>query len=100
MGFLERDFFSGNSRFCYTLQGPTSALLCRNGQRAMLENTVFIQGQQIRMDWINKIQQGTENGRLTCTIWLSVGPVSVYTFKGREAETAFQLVANHPAFEA
>jgi hypothetical protein len=66
----------------------------------MLENTVSIQSQQIRMDWINKIQQGTENGRLTCTIWLSVGPVGVYTFKGWEAETALQLLANHPAFEA
>ena len=66
----------------------------------MLGNTVFIQSQQIRMGWINKIQQGTETGRLACTIWLSIGPVGVYTFKGWEAETSLQLLANHPAFEA
>jgi hypothetical protein len=65
-----------------------------------LENTVIVQSQQIRTDWINKIQQGTENGTLICTIWLSVGPVSVYAFKGREAETALELLANHPALQA
>jgi len=66
----------------------------------MLENTVLVQNQPIRTDWINKIQQGTENGTLTCTIWLSMGPVGIYALKGKEAETALQLLANHPALQA
>jgi hypothetical protein len=66
----------------------------------MLENTIFVQNQAIRTDWIYRIQQGQENGTLTCTIWLSVGSVSVYAFKGRDAETALQLLANHPALQA
>ena len=66
----------------------------------MLENTIFVQNQAIRTDWIHRIQQGQENGMLTCTIWLSVGSVSVYAFKGRDAETALQLLANHPALQA
>jgi len=66
----------------------------------MLNNTIVVQGQPIRTDWINKIQRGKKKGTLTCTIWLSVGPVGVYAFKGRDAETALQLLANHSALEA
>jgi hypothetical protein len=66
----------------------------------MVNNTIVIQGQPIRTDWINKIQRGKEQGMLTCTIWLSVGPVGVYSFKGRDAETALQLLANHSALQA
>jgi hypothetical protein len=66
----------------------------------MLEYTLLIHDQPIRTDWINKIQQGTENGTLTCTIWFSVGPVGIYSFKGRDAETALRLLANHPALQA
>jgi hypothetical protein len=63
----------------------------------MLGNTISIQGRTIRTDWINKIQKGKENGKPTCTIWLSVGPVGVYTFEGRDAQAALQLLSNHPA---
>ena len=63
----------------------------------MISNTVFVQQQGIRTDWINRIQRGKENGVLTCTIWLSVGPIGVYAFKGKDAETALQLLATHPA---
>jgi hypothetical protein len=48
-----------------------------NGKH-MMGNTIVVQNQPIRTDWINKIQRGKENGTLTCTIWLSVGPVGVY----------------------
>ena len=63
----------------------------------MVNNTIVIQGQPIRTDWINKIQRGKEQGMLTCTIWLSVGPVGFYDFKGKDAQTALTLLANHPA---
>jgi hypothetical protein len=66
----------------------------------MMANTIVVQSRQIRTDWINKIHKGNENGTLTCTIWLSIGPVGVYSFKGRDAETALQLLAEHPAFPA
>jgi hypothetical protein len=63
----------------------------------MMGNTIVVQNQSIRTDWIHRIQRGKENGTLTCTIWLSVGCVGVYTFKGRDAKAALQLLANHPA---
>jgi hypothetical protein len=63
-------------------------------------NTILVQGRPIRTDWIKKIQQGKEEGTLTCTIWLSVGPVGFYAFKGADAETALELLANHSALQA
>jgi hypothetical protein len=72
----------------------------RNGQHPMMANTILVQGKAIRTDWIHLIQRGTENGTLTCTIWLAVGPVSVYSFKGGDAETALNLLANHPLLQA
>jgi hypothetical protein len=66
----------------------------------MLAYTISVQGQSIRTDWISQIQRETEGGVLTCTIWFSVGTVSVYTFKGKDAETALQLLAGHPALPA
>jgi hypothetical protein len=65
-----------------------------------LVNTIIVQNQPIRTDWINQIQQSKENGMATCTIWLSVGPIGVYAFKGKDAETALQLLADHPALQA
>jgi hypothetical protein len=66
----------------------------------MLANTISVQSKSIRTDWIHQIQRGKENGTVTCTIWLSVGPVSVYAFRGPDAETALRLLANHPALQA
>ncbi len=66
----------------------------------MMANTIVVHDQPIRTDWINKIQRGKENGLVTCTIWLSVGPVGVYDFKGNDAETALQLLENHSALQA
>jgi hypothetical protein len=66
----------------------------------MMANTIVVQDRPIRTDWIQKIQRGSENGTLTCTIWLSVGPVGVYAFTGTDAETALQLLASHPALQA
>jgi hypothetical protein len=66
----------------------------------MLANAINVQGQSIRTDWIYLIKRSTENGTLTCTIWLSVGPVGVYAFKGSDAEAALQLLASHPALQA
>ncbi len=66
----------------------------------MLANTISVQGQYLRTDWIYKIQRGKENGTVTCSVWLKFGPVGVYTFKGQDAETALRLLANHPALEA
>jgi hypothetical protein len=63
-------------------------------------NTIVVQSQPIRTDWINKIERGKENGTLTCTIWLSVGTVGVYAFKGEDAKTALHLLANHSALQA
>ena len=65
----------------------------------MMANTVVVHSRPIRTDWISQIQRGKENGTLTCTVWLSVGPVGVYVFKGSEAETALELLASHPALE-
>ena len=66
----------------------------------MMPNTICVQSQAIRTDWINQIQRGDQGGKLTCTIWLSVGPVGVYAFEGRDAETALRLLAHHPALQA
>jgi len=66
----------------------------------MMANTIVVGSRRIRTDWINKIQIGNENGTLTCTIWLSIGPVGVYSFKGPDAEAALQLLADHPALPA
>jgi hypothetical protein len=66
----------------------------------MMANTIVVQSQPIRTDWIHKIQRGDEKGTLTCTIWLSVGPVGLYTFKGKDAKTALRLLANHSALQA
>lgn len=63
----------------------------------MLGNTISVQSQSIRTDWISQIQKGREDGKLTCTIWLSVGPVGFYAFKGTDAKTALHLLADHPA---
>jgi len=65
-----------------------------------MQNTVFVQNRMIRTDWIHQIEQGRENGKLTCTIWFSIGSVGFYDFKGKDAETALQLLANHPALRA
>jgi hypothetical protein len=66
----------------------------------MISNTIVVQNQPIRTDWINRIRRGNENGVLTCTIWLSVGPVGVYAFQGGDAKAALQLLADHPALHA
>jgi hypothetical protein len=66
----------------------------------MLENTISIEGRIIRTDWISKIQRGKKNGTLTCSIWLSVGPVGVYAFEGSAAKTALHLLSNHAALQA
>jgi hypothetical protein len=66
----------------------------------MAGETIVIQNKPIRTDWIHQIQHGKENGVTTCTIWLSVGPVGVYGFTGRDAEAALQLLANHPGLDA
>jgi hypothetical protein len=66
----------------------------------MLANTISIEGKTIRTDWINKIQRGKEHGTVTCTLWLSVGPVGVYSFEGSAAKTALELLSNHSALQA
>ena len=66
----------------------------------MLHNTISVEGRTIRTDWINKIERGKENGAVTCTIWLSIGPVGVYSFEGSAAKTALQLLSNHAALQA
>jgi hypothetical protein len=65
-----------------------------------MENTIFIKGQPIRTDWIHRIQREKVNGALTCTIWFCIGPVGLQNFKGEDAKTALQLLAEHPALEA
>jgi len=60
-----------------------------------MQRTIVVQNKSIRTDWIQKVEQGKENGVLTCTIWFSVGHVGTYTFKGEDAKTALQLLANH-----
>jgi hypothetical protein len=66
----------------------------------MLQNTIVVKSQPIRTDWIHQIQRGQENGTLTCTIWFAIGPVGFYSFKGKDAETALKMLANHPALQA
>lgn len=66
----------------------------------MMQNTIFVQGQPIRTDWIHQIQRENTNGTLTCTIWFSVGPVGFFSYKGKDAKIALQLLANHPALQA
>ena len=83
----------------YSNDGQLS-LSIRNGMHIMMANTIVIQSQSIRTDWINKIEREKENGIVTCTIWLSIGPVGVYSFKGSDAETALQLLQNHAALQA
>jgi hypothetical protein len=61
---------------------------------------ILVQDQSIRTDWIHRIERGKENGVTTCTIWFSVGSVGVHTFKGKHAETALQLLADHPLLNA
>jgi len=64
-----------------------------------MPQTISVQNQIIRTDWINKIEKGKENGTLTCMIWLSIGPVGVYAFKGEVAQTALDLLTGHPALQ-
>jgi hypothetical protein len=66
----------------------------------MFSNTIFVRSQPIRTDWISQIRRGKENGVLTCTIWLSIGPVGVLAFKGGDAKAALELLADHPALQA
>src|SRR6266851_3365185 len=72
----------------------------RNRKHSIMVNTILVQGQSIRTDWINKIERGTDKETTTCTIWLSIGPIGVYAFKGKDAESALELLANHSALEA
>jgi hypothetical protein len=65
----------------------------------MLQNTIVVRSQAIRTDWIHQIRRGEENGTLACTIWLSIGPVGFYSFKGKDAKTALQMLADHPALQ-
>ena len=65
-----------------------------------MDYTIVVQDQSIRTDWIHRIERGKENGVTTCTIWFSVGPVGVQTFKGKHAETALRLLADHPVLNA
>ncbi len=62
--------------------------------------SILVQDQSIRTDWIHRIERGQENGMTTCTIWFSVGPVGVQAFKGKHAETALRLLAEHPMLNA
>jgi hypothetical protein len=39
------------------------------------------------------MQRGKENGTLTCTIWLSVGPVGVFALKRKDANDCFAVVS-------
>jgi hypothetical protein len=66
----------------------------------MIGKTIVIHEKAIRTDWIHKIQSGKENGTLTCVIWLSIGPVGLYAFEGKDAETALGMLAGHPALSA
>jgi hypothetical protein len=54
-------------------------------------------GRAIRTDWIERIIPGQADGTATCAIWFCVGLVGAYRLKGKEAETALQLLAGHPA---
>ncbi len=61
---------------------------------------VHVAGQPIRTDWVERITWGQENGVATCSVWFSVGSVSAYHFRGKDAETALELLAAHPALQA
>jgi hypothetical protein len=58
---------------------------------------IHVAGRPIRTDWINRITSGKENGVKTCSVWFSVGSVGAYHFKGKDAQTALKLLADHPA---
>jgi hypothetical protein len=65
----------------------------------MMKVLVHVGGQPIRTDWIDKITSGKEHGVTTCSVWFSVGSVGAYHFRGKDAETALELLAEHPALE-
>jgi hypothetical protein len=62
-----------------------------------MDKIILIHNTSIRTDWIHKIERGKEKEAVTCTIWYSIGPVGVHVFKGADAETALQRLAEHPA---
>jgi hypothetical protein len=64
-----------------------------------MEKLIVVRNTSIRTDWIHKIERGKEKETATCTIWFSIGPVGVLDFKGVDAETALQLLAEHPALK-
>jgi hypothetical protein len=61
---------------------------------------IHVCGQPIRTDWINRITSGKEHGTRTCSVWFSVGSVGAYHFRGENAKTALELLADHPAMGA
>ncbi len=65
-----------------------------------MDYAILVQDQPIRTDWIQRIERGNENGVPTCTIWFSIGPIGVQTFKGKHAEAALRLLADHPGLMA
>ncbi|OAI39244.1 hypothetical protein AYO40_01355 [Planctomycetaceae bacterium SCGC AG-212-D15] len=64
-----------------------------------MDKLIVINGHQIRTDWIYRIEQGKEKGVRSCSIWFSIGSVGVYSFTGSDAETALNLLAEHPALK-
>src|SRR6516165_8844331 len=81
---------AGGSRWivhdvCYAINASSTVRLVNRGCTTM-NKCIDIQGKSIRTDWIHKIERGKENGMITCTIWFAVGPVSVYAFKGKDAQ--------------
>jgi hypothetical protein len=64
-----------------------------------MEKLIVVRNTSVRTDWIHLIQRGEEKETVTCTIWFSIGPVGVQVFKGADAETALQLLAEHPALK-
>lgn len=58
---------------------------------------IYVRGQAIRTDWIERIVPGDDHGVRTCSVWFYMGSVGVYHFQGEDAETALQLLATHPA---
>jgi hypothetical protein len=60
---------------------------------------IRIRDQQIRTDWIKRIERITENGKTVCRIWFRVGPVGVSTYTGADAEAALRLLVDHPALQ-
>jgi hypothetical protein len=65
-----------------------------------MEKIIVIQNTSVRTDWIQRIERGKEKDIVTCTIWFSIGPTGVLVFKGADAETALQLLAEHPALNS